>query len=127
MVNVCFRDPVPLTRICDVLNDYDIGVFILPVNGPNAKYALPNKLFEFVQARLAIAVSPNPGMSAVVTGFGLGVVARDFTPKGMAAAIGGLSRADIKRYKESADHAAGKITAESNARIWRGIMRALTS
>jgi hypothetical protein len=126
-VNVCFRDPVPLTRICEVLNEYDVGIFLLPVNGPNAKYALPNKLYEFVQARLAVAVSPNPDMAAVVTRFNLGVVARDFTPKGMAAAVGGLSRADIKRHKESADRAARKITAESNAGIWRDIMRALTS
>ena len=65
-------------------------------------------------------------MAAVVTGFDLGVVAQDFTPEAMAAAIGGLSRADIKRHKERADHAAGTITAESNAGIWRSIMHALT-
>jgi hypothetical protein len=72
--NVRFRDPVPITSVCEVLNTYDLGVYLLPVNGPNHEHALPNKLFEFMQARLAVAVSPNPDMASLVREFDLGVV-----------------------------------------------------
>jgi hypothetical protein len=125
--NVRFRDPVPITSVCEVLNTYDLGVYLLPVNGPNHEHALPNKLFEFMQARLAVAVSPNPDMASLVREFDLGVVTHDFTPEAMAATIRSLSRADIARHKQSADRAARTVNAESNATAWRGIMRTLAN
>jgi glycosyltransferase involved in cell wall biosynthesis len=125
VANVRFREPVPITRLCDVLNGYDLGVYLLPVNGLNDEYALPNKLFEFMQARLAVAVSPNPEMAGFVRELDLGVVTRDFTPEAMAEAIRGLSRRDIERHKECADRAARAVNAEDNATTWRSVMRAL--
>ena len=42
--------------IAQEINQYDIGVYLLRDGNLNNKYAMPNKLYEFVQARLADAV-----------------------------------------------------------------------
>src|SRR5262249_15869069 len=52
--------PVPMTELPRHLNQYDIGLFLLPPTNFNYQYALPNKFFEFVQGRLAVAVGPSP-------------------------------------------------------------------
>ena len=53
-------------EIVDTIAEYDIGLFILSPINFNYYHALPNKLFEFIQARLAIAVSPSPEMARIV-------------------------------------------------------------
>lgn len=64
-----FLEPVPTRDIAKKINGYDIGLFLLPPNGFNPTYLLPNKLFEFIQARLACLVSPNLEMKAIVEGY----------------------------------------------------------
>ena len=59
-------EPVKPDEISQALNQYDIGIYMMaPVNF-NHKHALPNKLFEFIQARLAVALWPTPGMARIV-------------------------------------------------------------
>ncbi|HEX9928894.1 MAG TPA: hypothetical protein VGB02_10195, partial [Pyrinomonadaceae bacterium] len=72
----------------------------------NNKYALPNKLFEFIQGRLAICVAPSPEMARIVKEFDLGIVAQDFSAENMAQAIKTLTTEKISHFKmQSAEHA----------------------
>lgn len=73
-------EPVPMHRIVSFASTYDIGVFLLPPTNFNYRNALPNKLFEFIQARLAVAIGPSPQMAAVVREWNCGIVSDDFTP-----------------------------------------------
>ena len=47
-------------------NQYDVGVFLLPASFPNQVHVLPNKLFDYIQARLAVAIGPSHEMAEVV-------------------------------------------------------------
>jgi hypothetical protein len=91
-------------------------LFILPPVNYNWLNALPNKLFEFIQGRLAIAVSPNPLMKQVVNENQIGIVAQDYSAEAMATSITSLSIEQIMDYKINADLIAkklnGGITAE---------------
>jgi hypothetical protein len=71
-------------------------------------------LFDFIQARLAVAVGPTPEMAEIVRQYKLGVIAEDFTPEGMAAEIQKLTIEEINTYKMNADKAAFDLSAESN-------------
>jgi glycosyltransferase involved in cell wall biosynthesis len=84
--------------------------------------ALPNKFFEYIQARLAIAIGPSPEMARIVQEFGCGVVAEDFSPASLAHALNQLSSADIDRMKAGSDRAARAYTAETNAEKLREIV-----
>jgi hypothetical protein len=99
------------------LNRYDIGVFLLPPTNFNYRYALPNKLFEFIQARLAVAIGPSPEMARLVRQYCCGVIADDFTPEALAASLNRLTGADIDRLKQASHAAAKELCFEKNAPI----------
>lgn len=119
---VRFLPPVSPENVCRVLNDFDIGVYILPPSNFNNINALPNKIFDFIQARLALAVSPNPEMARLVRQYDLGVVAENYTPKAMAKAIGELKKEDIISYKNCSHMAAKELSAEKNYEIIRRLI-----
>lgn len=103
---VRFRPPVPFGDIITESNAYDIGLYLLPPTGFNTRHALPNKFFEFIQARLLVAIGPSPDMAAWVRAYDLGVVADDFTPAAMARSLTPLTGAEVRRHKEQAHQAA---------------------
>lgn len=116
--NVTFIDPVPFNEIISKINTYDIGLYMLmPVNFNNY-YALPNKLFEFIQAKLAIAIGPTVEMKKVVEKYDLGVVSDDFTAENLAAKIKAISWEDINRYKQNAVAASVIENAEHYSAIY---------
>lgn len=110
-----FRDPVPMERIIDVCAEYDVGLcFFRPVN-LSLEYCLPNKFFEYVQARIAVAVGPSPEMARVVRQFGCGVVAEDYTPQSLARALMALTPETLTRMKQAAGEVARTHNAQANA------------
>ncbi len=119
---VTFHDPVPPADLPATLNRYDVGVFWIPPFNTNAARTLPNKLFDFVQARLAVAVGPSPEMARVVTEHRLGVVAEDFTVDACAASVARLSRADVAGFKASTDAASRELSFAAEASVAEGIL-----
>jgi len=114
-----FREPVPMPEICKETNAYDLGLFLLPPANFNYKHALPNKFFEFVQARLGIAIGPSLEMARLVEKHGLGVVAASFKPRALAVRLNALTAADITRFKQASDRAAGELCFEQSAQVLR--------
>lgn len=106
--------PVPSRRLVSFANDYDVGVFLLPQRYPNQVHVLPNKLFDYIQARLAVAIGPSPEMAEVVSEWDCGVVSSSFEAGAFAEALEGLTAEEIARMKANADRAAHVLTAEAN-------------
>jgi glycosyltransferase involved in cell wall biosynthesis len=119
---VRFLERVPMEQLVEVSAQYDIGLFLLPPTNFNYAMALPNKFFEFIQARLAVAIGPSPEMARIVREFDCGVVADDFEPASLARLLNGLTAADIDRMKAGSDRASLVHNAESNAEILRRIV-----
>ena len=109
---VSWLEPVPMPEIASRINGYDLGIYILPPANFNSEYALPNKFFEFIQARLGIAIGPSPEMARLVQQYDLGVVAQDFTPQALASKLNALTMEDIMRFKQNAHKAAEELNAE---------------
>jgi|WetSurMetagenome_2_1015567.scaffolds.fasta_scaffold62504_2 glycosyltransferase involved in cell wall biosynthesis len=112
-----FLPPVPMRELVRFSSTYDIGVFLVPPTTFNLRHTLPNKFFEFIQARLAVAVGPSPEMARIVEQNGCGVVAVDFTSEALAAALTGLDHAQIDLMKQNSDRIARQMSAESNREI----------
>lgn len=119
-----FNDPVPPQTLPDILNQYDIGVFWIPPTHTNARFALPNKFFDFVQARLAIAVGPSVEMARLVRQYNLGEVSADFTVDECLASIRRLGPAEIAEAKRASDAAAHELSFETDSEVAREIVRA---
>lgn len=109
-----FLPPLKSEELVAFLNQYDVGVFLLPPINFNYANTLPNKLFDFIQARLAIAIGPTPEMEEIVNHYDIGVVSDDFTPKKLAEKLQLLTTEDIGLYKNKTEAAALDLTAEKN-------------
>lgn len=123
---ILFRDPVETNDIARVLNSYDIGVYPLPPSVPNQEFALPNKLFEFIQARLAIAIWPSIEMKSIVDSYGLGVVTTKPDIDELAEAMNSLTAQQIMDFKARSNIAAKKLNSEdSKNKIRNGIKQCI--
>jgi len=111
--HIQFRQPVPLEQIVPTLHQYDVGVFLLPPLNFNYRHALPNKFFEFIQARLAVAIGPSPDMQAIVAQEKCGVISPDFTADSFANTLSKLTHQQINAFKRESHRAAQTYTAEA--------------
>jgi hypothetical protein len=105
---------VKSSAVVSTISAYDIGVFVIPPINFNYANTLPNKLFDFIQARLGIAIGPTPEMASIVKGYDLGVVADDFTAASLAKKLNALSIDDVRRFKHNAIKASHELNAEKN-------------
>jgi hypothetical protein len=86
----------------------------------NFNYAngLPNKLFEFIQARLAIAIGPIPEIAEVINEYNIGIVSEDFTPKKLAQELSKLTNERLHLFKSNTALAASQLSAEKNQEVF---------
>jgi glycosyltransferase involved in cell wall biosynthesis len=86
----------------------DIGLCLLPDSSRHNRFALPNKLFEYLMAGLAVVTSPVPDMAAILSRYQCGLSVR-VEPEAIAAALNGLDPAAIDRMKRQALVAAADL------------------
>ncbi|MEN8638945.1 glycosyltransferase [Pseudomonas sichuanensis] len=107
-----FIPPVPMPEICQHLNGYDMGVFLLPPVNFNYEHALPNKFFEFVQACLGVAIGPSPEMANLLRAYECGVVADSFAARSLAASLQQLDTEAVTAFKQASHAAAAELNYE---------------
>jgi hypothetical protein len=112
-----FPEPWPMHEIVRRANDYDIGLFSLPPVNLNSRWALPNKLFEFIQGRLAVVVGPSQEMSRIVRKYECGIVAENFSADAVTATMNALDSAAIAGFKRASHVAAAELCAEKNVPV----------
>lgn len=109
---VTVHDPVPPDTLPDVLNQYDLGVFLYPLKTLSHLYHLPNKFFDFVQARLGLVFSPAPEIDAHIGRYSIGLITRDTSADALVDALKDLTAADVTRFKKASDTAARELSSE---------------
>lgn len=115
MARIGFPEPIPSNRIVPTVAEYDIGFFYYEPTGFNIAHCLPNKFFEYIQARLMIAIGPSPDMAELVNQYGCGVVAEEFSVQSMAKALNSLAAEDIDECKRNSDRAARELCFEKES------------
>ena len=124
---VTIHDPVPADELVETLAGYDVGVFQVPPVTFNLEWTLPNKFFDFVQARLGIIVGPTPEMARLVEEHGLGAVTAGFAPEDLTAVLDALDPAAVATWKSHADAAARELSAENQTAAWSSAVSALAA
>jgi len=116
---------VKSSEVVPTINKYDIGIFLLPPVNFNYENTLPNKLFDFIQARLAIAIGPTPEMAEIVNRYDIGVVSATFDPKDLATELSKITPERLQQFKANASLAAREQCAEKNEEIFDGVINKL--
>ena len=115
---ITVHDPVPQSVLIETLNQYDLGIHILQPVSTNNVMALPNKFFDYVQARLGIIVGPSIEMARIVREHDLGVVTEGFDEASIAATIDALTPERVDEFKQAAMRAADPLSAERQVEVW---------
>jgi len=76
-----FIGRVPMEELWNYTSKAHIGISLEENLGLNYQFALPNKLFDYIQARLPVVVSDLPELSATVNQYGIGSILKDRTPE----------------------------------------------
>ena len=111
-LRIRFLEPFAYEEIVQKTNNYDLGVFLLPPTNLNYRFALPNKLFEFIQARLGIIIGPSPEMAKVVEMYHCGMVLPSFDPAECASALSSIQTRQVAEWKEASHRASSRLAAE---------------
>jgi hypothetical protein len=117
--SVTVHDPLPYSELIPTLNGYDVGIHILPPTNFNNAWALPNKLFEYAQARLGVIVGPSPEMARYVESLGFGVVTDGFEAGELVAVLDEMTPERVASWKSAADAHALELSAESQLPVWK--------
>jgi hypothetical protein len=113
--------------VVTTIQPYDIGVFLLPPVNFNYENTLPNKLFDFIQARLGVAIGPTPEMASIVNQYSIGVVSEEFTPASLAKKLNALTAEQVAAFKTNAGVAAKELNAERNEAIFNELVKEVLS
>lgn len=103
---------VPMTDLVAHAREHDIGIFVPEGDTPQRRHVLPNKLFEYVMAGLAVCLRDLPEMARLVREYNLGVLVPSASPRDLAFALRSLERDTIADCKRAAALAAKKLCWE---------------
>ena len=79
--------PVAPKDLVDALREMDVGVGALQDKALNNRYCLPNKVFEYMAAGLALGLSDLPELRNIVSTYETGVVFDQSDPRAIAAQL----------------------------------------
>jgi len=114
---VSIAPPVPMTGLVREAASFDVGLFALPDHSRHNHLALPNKIFEYAMAGLALCVSDLPEIARLVRAHDLGVLISGTTPAAIAAVVNRLTREAIDGYKAKALLAARSLNWEKESEM----------
>ncbi len=84
---VFYKDPVTPKALVAWTASADLGIHPILDCKANNKFCLPNKVFEYIQAEIPLAVSDLPEISKIVDGYGVGLTFNPENPQEVAEKI----------------------------------------
>lgn len=125
---IAFLDPIPPASLPKELASYDMGIHLLTDVNLNHQYALPNKLFDFIMAGLAVAIFPLPEMEKIVREHQIGLVSAQPSLVSIASTLNSLSPNQINEFKKNSLTLAktlnGDIEMQKLIDIYAGLLAA---
>jgi len=120
-----FMGKIPFGDLGTYTRQAALGISLEENIGLNYYYALPNKLFDYIQAGLPVLVSDLPEMSKIVSDFEIGQVVRDRDPESLALQVEEMmsSQEERKKWKKNLHIAANELCWENEVDKLREVYR----
>jgi len=120
---ISFLNPVKMEDIPKFLNNFDIGVCFYPPSNMNVQYCMPNKLFEYVQARLMVVSSPLPDVMEFVKKYNVGEISEDYEINSFVNLINSLDIKKIESYKNNSNNVSCLLSYEGQVDSLKNILK----
>lgn len=111
--NVSVMAPVSLNELVPTIANYHCGIVTIPPTNFNYQNGLPNKLFQYVQARLPIVTGPIAEISQIVGHYGIGWVTADFSSESIRETLLNIRSDDLVSMSQKLDIAAAELSQEN--------------
>ncbi len=114
-----FTGRLPIDKLVKLTPQADLGLSIEEDLGLNYRFALPNKLFDYIQAQVPVLVTDLPEMAEVVNQFKIGGITSTLEPKLLAEKIKEALFNIEKRkiWQENLKIAAKELTWEKEEKV----------
>jgi glycosyltransferase involved in cell wall biosynthesis len=112
--NVRFLGRLPLEELIHITHETHLGISVEEDIGLNYRFALPNKLFDYIQARIPVVISNLPEMSAIVNDYDIGLITPSHNPVVLAETfLKALTDKNLrKKWSANLEKAAEDLTWE---------------
>lgn len=120
---VKFLGRLPINQLHEVTRQSDLGISLEEDLGLNYRFALPNKLFDYIQAGVPVLVSNLPEMRRVVEHYQIGIIAETHQRKELAELMKTALIDQEKRqvWKQNLPFAAKELCWENEEVVLRTI------
>ncbi len=119
---IFFLGRIPFQSLSNITLQATLGLSLEENLGKSYFYALPNKLFDYIQARIPVIVSSLPEMEALVKDYGVGRVLRERNPRALADMILEMER-NRGDYMEALEKAAQELCWEKESILLKEVYR----
>lgn len=118
-----FRGRLSIDEVKAITPKALVGLSIEEDIGLNYRYALPNKLFDYIQARVPVLVTNLPEMAAVVQEYKIGEVISELNSRNLAKIVSRMIVDDEKRraWKVNLEKASKELVWETEEKTVKQI------
>ena len=121
---VIFKGRLPPGDLFPITCAADLGISLEEDRGLNYRYALPNKLFDYIQARVPVLCTDLPEISRIVRAYGVGVATDERNPKKLAGIIRYMfGERSEGAWREGLDRAAAELCWENESEEYLALLR----
>lgn len=116
---VTFLGKIPYCELLQYTRTASVGVSLEEDSGLNYYFALPNKLFDYIQARKPVLVSDLPEMASVVKHYHCGEIMHKRTPSALAKQLSSMlkDKQTLNLYKKNCELASQELCWEKEEKI----------
>ncbi|WP_319480550.1 glycosyltransferase [uncultured Draconibacterium sp.] len=120
---VRFPGQLSIEELAKLTPTADLGLSIEEDLGLNYRFALPNKLFDYIRAEVPVLISDLPEMKAIVEKYNIGSICNSHEPKDLANSINEALNNSIKRktWKTNLVQASKELTWENEEKVLKAI------
>ena len=114
-----FVGRLPIEELSKLTIQANFGLSIEEDLGLNYRFALPNKLFDYIQAQVPVLITNLPEMAAIVNRYQIGEITGSLEPKRLAEKMSEALNNEEKRklWKINLPKAASELTWENEEKI----------
>lgn len=127
---VRFHPAVPQAELLEMTRGADFGVIPYRANCLNMELCTPNKLFEFIMARVPIVATDLPEIRRIVDGYDIGLLGRTDDPEAFAGLIDeALDKriGSIQTWRTGLERAAYDLCWEREGEKYLSVVRELSN